>query len=1055
MIVPANLRLKNTIKYPTTIIVGGLNKLGLEIADSLIKQGGYAIIVDTVTQENIEKFNIFSDDAMISFLDFTAIPHLEEDVRRLDYVFYFAHTSVDFRNKVSTQEFLTFSNYLDATLSLASKFEARFLLTTAIKAHQILMSIKQVGVDFGYGSEISHDAYTDLEVQRYAEGLTSEYFEKVNLSTRIIRLGEIIGDGIDFSNLTVFNKLVLNAVKGDPLILHKDGLESEWFVNVLDAAYALIKAQFSKNAEGKIFSVCYENTYTHLSLAYKIQEIEEFAKDIQFLDEKDNLPPLKLYKPAPNLSTIGWMPRVQFDKAVAQSIAAAKIYIVEKGLKSVGDIEPKQINKQKGLISKFRGFINLAEKPEEIQIEENPVSKLIEQKKAGDELTKQRLQQATNTIRIKKKARQLSTKEKFQNTIWGITKKIGNNFSFLSKKSPTELGIIFALLAIFLIIYFWILSPLLLITRNVIIAMPRYSDLKDSIDVTNIENLSEKSADLLNAIEDTRSTLDRLERIARITGNESEYYTLDSILSNYEDYLSGVEDISDALKSYSEYLTLFENNTQVRASTDGYLTIAQDDLDYSQYLKDIELKTPNLERGIEKINESYIKIINTLTNLLPGFLEKRINKINSDINLYHNELQSLEALKYLPEVLGANSPKTYLILLLDNSKPRPVGGDISAFAMITFVNGGIADIKVQSIEDVNISSSSFDSEMINLINSRRFILKNQSNLKLTDISSISDFDIFANVADQLFENNLNREINGVIALNLNSIDRLLTTHNLGNKIQINGVTFENIDFLNAIKISQVSPSSITRKDTEAQILGNYLFELINIWKNDSVGFIDYINNLANSQEILISSPALDFREFINTNDLGQTQIRETDSYLSIGINSANEDFASDRFLNAIAQVKTTIDSNFNINNELTLTFPNIGVSQEISVCLPLNAITNSIAIDPTTLPSDRVTVNFLEDDKCVVMQVASESQIKLSWNVDTSIASNAENINLSLGVTKIKGISTQLDYQISLDSSLRVESINLPIDSITNSIIFSDKLNKDMVIELEIGKGGI
>ncbi len=54
MVVPQKYRLKNTIKYPTTIIVGGLNKLGLEIAESLMEQGGYVILIDSVTPENVK-----------------------------------------------------------------------------------------------------------------------------------------------------------------------------------------------------------------------------------------------------------------------------------------------------------------------------------------------------------------------------------------------------------------------------------------------------------------------------------------------------------------------------------------------------------------------------------------------------------------------------------------------------------------------------------------------------------------------------------------------------------------------------------------------------------------------------------------------------------------------------------------------------------------------------------------------------------------------------------------------------------------------------------------
>jgi len=55
---------------------------------------------------------------------------LQSDLRRLDYVFYLNHHFTDQSQKVSTQEFLQASNYLDAVLDLTAKFDAKFLLST-------------------------------------------------------------------------------------------------------------------------------------------------------------------------------------------------------------------------------------------------------------------------------------------------------------------------------------------------------------------------------------------------------------------------------------------------------------------------------------------------------------------------------------------------------------------------------------------------------------------------------------------------------------------------------------------------------------------------------------------------------------------------------------------------------------------------------------------------------------------------------------------------------------------------------------------------------------
>ena len=193
--IASQFKLKNTVKYPTSLIFGGLSKLGLEIADSLLEQGGYVIIVDNYTEENLGRLQVFPKDSMISFVDYTTLPNLDEELRRLDYVFFFNHETNSLDKKRGVQEFLKVSNYLDTVLALTSKFDAKFLLTTSIKAHQISL----YNDDFKLMHHEEHKIYTDSELQRNSESMVLEAIEKSNLDGRIVRMAEIIGDGIDFS----------------------------------------------------------------------------------------------------------------------------------------------------------------------------------------------------------------------------------------------------------------------------------------------------------------------------------------------------------------------------------------------------------------------------------------------------------------------------------------------------------------------------------------------------------------------------------------------------------------------------------------------------------------------------------------------------------------------------------------------------------------------------------------------------------------------------------------------------------------------------------------
>lgn len=248
---------KSNQKRPLSIIVNGVNRLGFELADILLQNNGYVILIDELNDINERKVASFSKDSLVSFLDYSSIPNLDEDLKRLDYVFYFNNECLD-EKKTGDKITLKRKSYLDTILSLSAKYGAKYLMTRSLN-----------GTDKD-------------EFKEYSEALTNEYIKKVNLNGRILLLGELLGDGMNFDCPTKINKLIINAAKGESLQVPRQGMEKEWYLNILDAAQAIFKAQFSRITSGKTYIAAYENQYTYISIAYKLQEIEKEAKDIEF-----------------------------------------------------------------------------------------------------------------------------------------------------------------------------------------------------------------------------------------------------------------------------------------------------------------------------------------------------------------------------------------------------------------------------------------------------------------------------------------------------------------------------------------------------------------------------------------------------------------------------------------------------------------------------------------------------------------------------------------------------------------------------------------------------
>jgi nucleoside-diphosphate-sugar epimerase len=1040
MIVPNKLRLKNTIKYPTSIIIGGLNKLGLEIADSLIKQGGYVVIIDTVTTENIAAFDNFADGDLISFLDYTAIPHLEDDIRRLDYIFYFGHEAGNYRAEVSTQEFLTFSNYLDATLSLAVKFDSRFLLTTSIKANQILFSSEShIGNDFGLGSKLTK-TYTEMEVQRYAEGLVMEYHEKIGLNTRITRLGEIIGDGMDLGTGSTFVRLITQAINGQNLTLTKDGLESEWFVQIFDAVYALIKAQFSKDTNGKVYSIAYENTYTHLSIAYKIQEVEENAKEIQFVEEDNNLPPIKIHNPAPNLATIGWMPRVSFDKAVRQSIGAAKMYFMEKNLKNDSSLNteplPKQASDSFG--SKLKSFLKIADSgkntPSSIKTE-TPVDKLLEQKRIEAQEKQARMNRAGTTLKLKRQRRKLSIWQKFQNKFWATFIRLANSFSFLKKFSPAQLAVWTFFISIFLVFYFILISPLLVITRAGLLIYPEINNLETNLESSNLTSLDENVSQIASNMKDLESALDGLKKFTGLISLEDEREKLVNLINYYNIYFSGLENIDYALEGFKDYQENYQHNLEFVASSSSYLVTTSEGLNYDPYLQKLESRKAYLIAGIEDIKQARELIEFADLSILPGRIQVQVAELNKSLINFAEDIEEITLLQNLDQLLGATSPKTYLVLVLDNSKPAPVGGQISAYALFTISNGSIQDIEVKSANALSTNFKTISEADLELLNQRSYVAKATTNLNLQSLTNISDFESFASISETVLANNFDREIDFVTTININGLETLLESLNSNVSEKIVSLSNLNGDLLTKINSAQTGNETIAAKnEIIAQLLALTVNDLfLNL--NNEFNFIGSFTDLLKNKNLQFDTSNLDIDSlaFENTNN--------PDTFVSVGLTLNDSKVINvERYSQVSLDLESTIRED-SVNQSLVVTFPNIGATQDISICLPLSTQVSSIK--PLVNASTQFTINSGLTDICIVSQILSETSVGFEWKMP-----HQKDEDFTIEVHKIAGVNMQLNQTIKFEG-LEVRSSDPILDLSQDPIRIVKNMLEDEVIEFK------
>ncbi len=424
------------------------------------------------------------------------------------------------------------------------------------------------------------------------------------------------------------------------------------------------------------------------------------------------------------------------------------------------------------------------------------------------------------------------------------------------------------------------------------------------------------------------------------------------------------------------------------------------------------------------------------------------------MNTYLIDLQNLSERTglylMLPDLLGNAEPTTYLIFIADNTRPSPVGGDLAAFSLITFQNGGIQSAQVRSIDDLEINPDDLTEELLSRVNVRRFRYIDNEEFKVGDLSTIENFEDFSKFARELLGNNLNTEIDEVAVVNIESFSDYISILNESNlDIVIGGTDFNDGDLLSLINETQIGNDSLESKhNIIAELSALIIHNSFNLWKNNSNTFENYIAQNILTEKIRFNSSDLEINERINS-AAGLINLDEQDTFIIPSIYVEDPKVVkNDVYPNATLSLETRISDDLKIKNTLKMTFPNIGSRQEVSVCFPDNIRLSSVIINESIVPIARQRVNIDGNLICASAEIINETEFEVEWEDETFFATENEVINYSIGIGNVNGARTELDHVIVADRSLSItDSEGEPISSEFGSI---ELVNRDLVKEFVI-----
>lgn len=201
--------------------------------------------------------------------------------------------------------------------------------------------------------------------------------------------------------------------------------------------------------------------------------------------------------------------------------------------------------------------------------------------------------------------------------------------------------------------------------------------------------------------------------------------------------------ISESLKDVSSFLSTNKNNTS-ETGTD-YLSGVY--LDLNKLYSEVSfLQSENPDSSGNK----HFKVFET-----------------ADFKNKLNLMQSI--ISERDDLLGSETPKSYLLLLMNNSKIMPIGGKIEALAIIKISDSIITNIDYLTLEDI-------DKNLYEPAKPEGILRKyfKEDNWKFTNSNVFSDFKLSAQKIEWYLDKSINTPVDGVIALDTKALEAIFT-----------------------------------------------------------------------------------------------------------------------------------------------------------------------------------------------------------------------------------------------------------------------------------------
>jgi nucleoside-diphosphate-sugar epimerase len=315
---------------PRSLITGGAGFIGSHLAEALLAQGQYVIVIDDLSTGRLDNIAHLIDQPRFQFINETIRNESVMDrlVGDCDIIYHLAAAvgvELIIKDPVHTIETNLFGT--EVVLQLARRYRRKVLLASTSEVYGKSSDLPfREEADRVMGAT-TKSRWSYAESKAMDEFLTLAYHKQFHVPIVICRFFNTVGPRQTGTYGMVIPRLAKQAVADLPLTVYGDGQQTRCFCNVKDTVRAMLGLGQEPRAVGEIFNIGSSDEITILELAHRIVQQAHSRSEIKlipydqayesgFEDMRRRVPSIAKVK-----DVIGWQPTIALDQTLDEVIA--------------------------------------------------------------------------------------------------------------------------------------------------------------------------------------------------------------------------------------------------------------------------------------------------------------------------------------------------------------------------------------------------------------------------------------------------------------------------------------------------------------------------------------------------------------------------------------------------------------------------------------------------------------------------------------------------------------------------------------------------------------